>query len=190
MSSSSTFFRTNTTMRGLALAATLFSTAPVVDARSRKVINGIPDTIRPSCPRGPPTEEQTHSRVEFGDKVFIKLSAYHENPESAEGMEYSPDLAEQEVMVGRARLPILNEFLTGMCPNEVRRIFTWVQPKIKAGPLAYIVELKEIIAKGALFSADGTEKAEVEESVYPKEKVDEQAAEAEAKTRGFGHDEL
>ncbi len=37
-----------------------------------------------------------------------------------------------------------------MCAQELRRIYTWVNPKMKAGPLAYMVELINIAEKGVL----------------------------------------
>ncbi|CAD7936111.1 unnamed protein product [Amoebophrya sp. A120] len=134
------FFRT-------VLAVSALSTH--VDAKARKAKIGMADTIRGTCVN-PPQEADLRERVEYGDKIEIKLSAYTDNPESKDGLEYSVDKALQTITVGRANVPVLNEMTLGMCPNEIRRIMTWINPKHKIGPLAYMVEVVKIVAKKAL----------------------------------------
>jgi len=89
-------------------------------AISHKILTGIPTTFKKSC-LNPPLEEEIHNRLEYGDKVRIKMSAYSDKEDG--GMEYSPDRAEQDVVVGRANIPALNEHLDGMCEGEIRRVF-------------------------------------------------------------------
>lgn len=123
-----------------------------VDAKSRKVISGIPNTIRASCLNGPPTEDELHERVEYGDKVKVKVSAYHEKEDATQN--YSPEVATQEILVGRSNIPAFNDHLQGMCPDEIRRVFTWINPKLQAGPLAYMVTLDSIVTKKHLQEMD------------------------------------
>mmetsp|Transcript_17820 Transcript_17820/g.44572 ORF Transcript_17820/g.44572 Transcript_17820/m.44572 type:complete len:150 (-) Transcript_17820:449-898(-) len=133
-----------------AIALISLMVTPTALAKSRRAKIGRADTIRGTCVNPVTSEAEYASRVEYGDKLSIKLSAYHENPEAEGGLEYSMDVAEQEIVVGRANVPVLNELTIGMCKSEIRRLLTWLDPKQKAGPLAYMVELVDIVRKKAL----------------------------------------
>ncbi len=54
----------------------LLSTFPFTVSKSSKTVSGVVDTIRSTCKTGPPTFYENKKRVEFGDKVIVKLSAY------------------------------------------------------------------------------------------------------------------
>jgi len=142
------------------LISILFSTTMIMTREvmgiSRKGVTGVSSVVKGTCINPATEDEILNKRLGYGDKVRVKVSAYADKEDGS--MEYSPDIAESDMLIGRANIPVLNEHLEGMCEGEVRRVMTWLHPKTQAGPLAYLVELVKIVGKSYL-QRYGAEKA-------------------------------